>query len=313
MKTILLFPGIDAIESNHLRKLAAQWPEVQVRINEAQTILNKFKIPINLHDVMISERTESLEWFSAMVLAAMATQVGVFDRYQNQNKNINLLLGMSLGDLARSVCAGVSSFSSTFIGLLQFIHKVTATAGCGSTYQVKLKKAKKDIASALQLTKFEVAISVYQSDLSFLVSGPIENLKQWCTTVNEFEGIKAQELFKLPVPLHHELLKEVATSLKLYIEKHAKFENKKHRIFSSVLSKEIETADELKQGIAKNIYSPVKFAPAIHRLMKNGEPITFVNIGPAATMLAFIKQMDIPRSQYKLDNYFFDESKRINN
>ncbi len=312
MKTILLFPGIDAIESDHLRSLAIQWPEVQTRIEEAQMILNKLRVPIKLKEVMSSERKENLDWFSAMVLAAMAVQVGIFDRYSRQGKPIDLLLGMSLGDLARSVCAGVSSFSSTFIGLLQFIQQATKKAGTGSSYQVKINKPCNDIATFLELEKFGLAVSVYQSDHSFLVSGPIENLEQWSTSVNVSPNITAQELFKLPVPLHHELLKDVAIPLSAYIEKHAQFGKLKYPIFSSILVKEINSSEELKDGIAKNIYSPVKFAPSIHRLIDRAEPITFVNIGPAATMLAFIKQMNIPRDKYRLDNYFFEESKRIN-
>jgi len=64
------------------------------------------------------------------------------------------------------------------------------------------------------------------------------------------------------------------------------------------------SSEELRSDIVKNIYSPVKFAPAVHRILEEEEFVEFVNIGPAATMLAFIKQMDIPRERYRLRNYF---------
>ena len=304
MKTILLFPGIDAIESEQLRKKAIQWPEVVTRIEEAQTILDRAKVSISLKEVMHSKRQETLEWFSAMVLAAMAVQVGVFDRYSKEGKPIDILLGMSLGDLARSVCAGVSSFSSTFIGLLQFIQQVSSTVGSGSTYQVKLKKREADITSFLQCENFGVAISVYQSDVSFLVSGPIENLKNWSVVINKLKDVTTHELFKIPIPLHHELLKSVALSITPYIQKYTHFENKNHEIFSSIFGKRLRTSADLNADIVRNIYSPVNFAHSIHRIMEEGEFVEFINIGPAATMLAFIKQMDIPRDSYKLTNYF---------
>lgn len=304
MKTILLFPGIDAIESDQLRKDAIQWPEVKRRLQEAQAILDRLQVPITLEKVMLSKRTETLEWFSAMVLASMAVQVGIFDRYRNQGKPIDYLLGMSLGDLARSVCAGVSSFHATFIGLLQFIQRVSSVAGRGSTYQVKIQKQISDVDSFLQCKKFGVAISVYQSDTSFLVSGPIENLKRWSSEINQSQKGLSQELFSIPIPLHHHLLKDVATSIQPYIEKNAHFEKGTHSILSSVLVKQLTNEEELIKDINQNVYSPVKFSPLIHQIMKEDDSVNFVNIGPSVTLLAFMKQMDIPEGQYMLSNYF---------
>lgn len=308
MKTILLFPGIDAIETDQIRKTCIRLPEVQRRIKEAQAILDKLQVPIRLEKVMHSKREESLEWFSTMVLAAMPVQVGVFDRYRNHGHPIDALLGMSLGDLARSVCAGVSTFSAAFIGLLKFVQAIPSALGTGSTYQVKLKKPKKKLLKYLKCKDYGLEVSVYQSDVSLLISGPVAQLKVWSKCINKLEDVTAKELFKIPIPLHSKLLKNAANAMAPYIYKSANFERAKYPIYSTVFNMWIKSSAELKMDMVKNIYASVRYKQSIHQLVAQEGPIRFVNIGPASTMLAFIKQMKLSKDRYEVVNYFSEAS-----
>lgn len=308
MKTILLFPGIDAIESDQIRKQCLQLPEVRLRLGEAQEILDKLNVPLSLLKTLEEPRQENLQWFSGMILGAMAVQVGVFDRYKNQGKPIDALLGMSLGDVARSVCAGVTSFSAAYLGLLQFLQKIPGVLGTGSTFQVRYKETPACIKTPLRLKDFDLEVSVYQSSHSLLVTGPIENLQAWAKFMAaEKDEIQIRALFDIPVPLHSKLLRKTAFSMAPYIYKHAHFEQIRFPVYSTIFNDWITNSEMLKKDMLKNIYSPVCFSQSIHQLIGQEGKIRFVNIGPASTMLAFIKQTNVARDQYELVNFFNEE------
>lgn len=313
MKTILLFPGLDAIESDALREQVTTWPEVMARIEEAQTLLDRARIPLSLTQTLLSPRQETLAWFSSMVLAAMAVQVGVFDRYQQQGHPIQGLLGISMGDLARSVCAGVAAFPQAFMGLQQFLQKLPPVLGQGSTYQVKCADPNIDLLAALRCEDFGVAVSVHQSDQSALVAGPIDRLQAWYAYIRHQPTLKAFELFAIPVPLHHSLMQPVALQLTDYVDQHAAFDRAQYPIYSTIYQKSLGSQTELQSEILANIHSTVHFAPTIHQLVQNHGALHFVSIGPAPTLLAFIRQMNLPNDQVRLTDYFAEETARIHN
>lgn len=299
MKTILLFPGLDAIEQDTLRQQVMSWPEIMVRIEEAQSLLDQARIPLSLSQTLLSPRQESLAWFSSIVLTAMAVQVGVFERYEKQGGPIDGLLGISMGDLARSVCAGVADFPATFMGLQQFLSKLPPVLGRGSTYQVK-SETTVGLLDELRCEEYGVAVSVHQSDQSALVAGPVDRLRQWYGYIQKQPHLKAFELFAIPVPLHHALMEPVAHQLTDYVDRHAQFEQGKYRIYSTILQKPIASQQALQREIIANIYSTVHLAPTIRSIVEKEEKVHFVSLGPAPTLLAFIRQMDLPHHQITL-------------
>ncbi len=303
MKKVLLFPGIDAIDNFNTRQKCMDLPEVKVRINEAQAILQELNIQIDLTKIMIEPPNESVDWIIGLSLAAMATQVGIFDRYIKKGGKVDALLSMSLGDLSRSVCAGVGSFKEVFIGLIIFANGIKSLLGKGLTYQVSSENDINFSEEFLRLDEFEINVAVYQTDKANLYAGEMKNMKRWLSFLDTLKGIKYQSLSRLPVALHHKSLKPLALLINKNIIRNIDINNQSYPIYSTVFNKYLTKQEDLIEEMTENIYRPVKFYQSIKTLVAT-EPIEFVNIGPASTLLTFIKQAGHCGNPFKLKDYF---------
>jgi len=303
MKKVLLFPGIDALDDTSIRQQCMHIPEVVTRIAEAQSVLNDINLPINLAHIMTEKSVDSFDWVVGLSLAAMATQVGIFDRYLNDGHQPDALLSMSQGDLARAVCAGVGSFKEVFMGLVLFAKGIKKIVGSGLTYQVTVEGLIADWEDQFKLEEFNITTSVYQTNHANLYSGSIKELKQWLLHLDTIPGLKYQSLSKIPVALHHESLKPVALSIQRHIQKNISVKHQRFPIYSTVYNKYLVKEEELIEEMTLNIYGVVHFKQSIQTITKN-ESIEFLNIGPAATLLSFIKQILPEDNTCKLKDYF---------
>ena len=60
---------------------------------------------------------------------------------------------------------------------------------------------------------------------------------------------------------------------------------------SNVTAEEVEQPEELKNLLARQVYSPVKWQQSIERMIQEGTD-TFVEIGPGTTLSKFVKKID---------------------
>lgn len=303
MKKVLLFPGIDAIDNFDTRQKCMNLPEVVARIEEAQSILNELKIPIDLTRIMVDQPKESKEWIIGLSLAALATQVGVFDRYLKEGHKVDVLLSLSLGDLSRSICAGVGSFKEVFIGLVIFANGIKPLVGKGLTYQVTSINTINSNDQLFKLEEYDISIAVNQTNHSNLYAGEMENMKNWLSYLDTLENIKYQSLSRLPLALHHKSLKELALLINKNIIQNIDINKQQYSIYSTVFNKYLTKQEDLIEEMTRNIYSSVQFCPSIKQLVET-EPIEFINIGPASTLISFIKQIAPVGNPYKLKDYF---------
>lgn len=302
MKKIALFPGTDAIENPQIRQKAFQSLMVQRKVKEAELILiQRTGRHLQLTKYMTGKNELSLDGFQKLVLCSLATQVAMFESFEKSGQQVDMLMGLSLGDIARSVAAGLCSFEEGLMLLYKFTelcHQIEE----GATLQIRLDQPYTELKEQLQLEKFNLEISVMQNDCFFLVAGAKNNIKLWIAKVAVKQNIRFRILY--PFPIHCKLMQPIARQLEQDIIKTCRPESQIYQIYSTVFAKELDGHLDFINDSVENIHSTLWFTDTIRNIQAKYKDVTFVNIGPAPTMLQFIRKMNLNAPGVKLINWF---------
>ncbi len=303
MTNILIFPGTDALENYEIRKNIYQRDEIRAKILFTQKIIKDSPLypNYNLEQVMLQDNEASPIWFKKLILCSLAAQVVIYDNYIKEGNKADFLLGISLGDIPRNVCTGVANFKEAVLTLCKFAQLVDQE-NAGSSYFVRLPEPLFKIESSLKFKEYGIGISVKHNEQFFLIAGPNKNLEQWLTVIGK--PLKIKSKFMYPFPLHCDLMIPVAKQLLDDITKACHFQHLKIPLYSCITSKIISNEKELIEETNLNIVKPILFTKTIETILNQFEKVNFINIGPAPTMLKFIKIMNIKENNYSLTDYY---------
>jgi acyl transferase domain-containing protein len=282
-KSVLLFPGTDALEDPRLRVLCLQIPEVRYKLRVAQEILNQsgYKI-LNLLDFMRGPNNSSPKYLMALSSATVAVQVALFDKYLKEHKAPDMLLGCSMGDAAKSISLGAVDFATGLINMTNYISEILKVSG-GAVLKLKLK-ATETIRTGRYVLPEGLYWSVLQTPRHALVGGDLPRLFAWAKSLDPIQG-EAQMMY--PFPLHTPLMEQVAKKFDSVIE-NSVIKNLNYLSLSTVTLKNITTKNELIDDLKSNVTKPVRWWEATQELVKLGYS-EFVNLGPSPTLLKFNK------------------------
>lgn len=288
---VVLLPGIDSIQDKADRERIYRLPEVQRAIDRAQKVLDDNGAELDLTSVMIGPSELSLAWMSGLVVCTSAAQVGLFEHYKECGGRTDLLMGVSLGDVARAHCAGVVGFEAMVQGIWEFSELVQPKLGIGGTLQVRSRGPLQ--IEQLGLEAHNLTPCVYQRDDSLLITGSVEQLGAWRAEHGDNEHFSIRDPYPIPIPLHSPLLDDVAEVLGPRIAEQARFEACRIEMYSTLLERPIASKEDLIADATMNINSPVRFAQSAKRLVsERKDAIRFVNLGPAPTLAWFLEGVE---------------------
>ena len=304
MKTIALFPGTDAIEKAEIRKMAFQMKSVKAKVTLTEQIVFKHTgRSLSLPDYMTQENERSLQGFQKLVLCSLATQVAIFDSYKKSGYKVDVVMGLSLGDIARSVVSNIVNYEDAVLLLYKFT-ELGATVAPGATMQVFLEKPIHEMEETLQLEASGLEISVLQNDHFFLIAGGMKEIKNWIGKIATPHQIKYKLMY--PFPLHCKLMDPVSKALADDIDKACKADQTLYPIFSTVFAKELKEQEEILNDSKLNINSTLRFTDTIKSILDKYKKVKFVSIGPASTLLKFIEKMDLNVSNIEMEDWFLN-------
>lgn len=109
-KTAVMFSGIDCLDKVEHRLQVLKMPEVLDRLDEAQFYLDDIESSVSLIDYLSAPDEIFNSSLAIKALIGAATHVGLYERLMKFHAPPDYLVGCSLGDIARIVCAGGLSF-----------------------------------------------------------------------------------------------------------------------------------------------------------------------------------------------------------
>ena len=305
MKNVILFPGTDAVENPLIRVQAMSIIGVKEKIEETEQVIKKlFGEVIDLVSYMKAPNDLSVEGFRKLVFCSLATQVAIYDNYLVRNGKPDCVMGLSLGDVPRSVVSGLVSFEEGVRNLYLFT-SMHALAGKGLCVHIKLENTFDNSTELLQLDKYQVHKSVIQNEKFGLIAGEESKMKRWITEVAMTNNLNFRLMY--PFPLHTELMSPVAKKLRPFVIKACDIQCMHTNIFSTVYGKLLKNNSDIINDCSLNISAALDFPKAINNVIAHfGNEVRFVNIGPSDSLVKFLNHMDLPEDSSITD--WFEKS-----
>jgi [acyl-carrier-protein] S-malonyltransferase len=296
MKNVFLYPGLNGLLKSEDRTRHLDLPQVQKRLafvekffnekhNEAFSFADYFNMPI--------EEIYSVQNICRAATAICAIQVGVTDYLQEKNISPEWMVGCSLGDLARSVSAGICTFEDCVDGYIRFAKKLDGIERIGANIGVSKRQSNHFEESEL-LEMAEMGLDVSIMTPSFLnIGGRFSDLEK-------FEKLAAEKRWRvvkiLNYPAHSRYISDYVVGAAEQIS-HIPTTTPKVKLFSSISCKEVSDAQELKTELVLNMTKPLKWGQALVELEKQEGPMKFINIGPCQSISKMIRDLPL-QSQF---------------
>ena len=294
MKNVILFPGTDAVENPLIRTQAMSIAGVKQRVEETEQIIMKlFGEQIDLVSYMSAPNDLSIEGFRKLVFCSLATQVAIYDNYVALNGKPDCVMGLSLGDVPRSVVSGLVSFEEGVRNLYLFT-SMHALAGKGLCVHIKLDNTFEESEDLLMLDKYDIHKSVIQNEKFGLLAGEENKMKKWIAEVAMNNNLIFRMMY--PFPLHTELMSPVAEKLRPFVIKACDIECMHTRMFSTVYGKVLTDNRDIINDCSLNISAALDFPKAIGNVIEYYGDVRFVNIGPSNSLVRFLENMNLPKN-----------------
>jgi malonyl CoA-acyl carrier protein transacylase len=298
-KRAVVFAGIDALDAEADRQKVLRVPEVRMRLLQAQHYLLS---NTDCRDELVKFLATPDSVFNAnLPLKAMVSsivQVGLYDQYRSVFPEPEFLMGISLGDTARTVCSGAVTFEELIYGTYLF-NKGGQNINGGAIVCAKTSHPVLTQEVIHEIEKAGLFIAVHQTPQHFLISGSIEILKTWSQTIAPSLGLKIRMLYDKP--LHSA---DMAPAMLAVRDAFAKTTSKpwSTTLVSSIYKKIITSEPELRSDIETNMIGTVYWWQTYKWMVEELGVREFVNIGPAKTLLRFMDRIPVNRDVLTFDS-----------
>ncbi len=289
-KTCVIFPGLNGLFKDEDRNRFLAVPEVQTRFAQAEEVFaDTFGMKFSFSEFLALPKEElyRIERISMASASITAIQVGVMDAIRNVLPEPEWFLGISMGDTARSVCAGAWSFEAAMVAIVKYTRSIEGADQVGAN--ISLSCAKGEQFSEADLEFFS-ALNLDASHLTprFInVAGSRENLKKVAIQAQQ-KGWRWLESFNYPV--HSRELKPYVETVRPEFTQ-VPFHKPTGRILSSVSCREIYEPTELRDELMETVVAPIHFQKPIDLLIGKHGVERFINIGPCQTNSKFLKEL----------------------
>lgn len=232
-------------------------------------------------DINITEYTQ----------AAMVTTIGAMLAHINKlGITPAVCAGLSLGEYAALVASGAMNLEDA-IPLVRkrgILMQGAVPAGLGGMSAV-LGLASDAVEKVCEEVEGVVGIANYNCPGQLVISGEKEAVLKAGEALTA-AGAKRVIPLNVSGPFHSPLLKEAGEKLKEEL-KDIQMEDPSVPYIANTTAEYITKKNSIKDILAKQVYSSVKFQQSIELMIADGVE-TFVEIGPGKTLAGFVKKVD---------------------
>lgn len=282
-KTVLLFPGLDAIfDTRHLKKWL-QCEFIHQKLQEASTVLEGFSgQKENLSQLVQDSRRIHLVDFDRTLIVLTTLQVAIAENLKALTQ-WDLVQGCSHGDLARNVVSGVTRFTDA-IEILWTFSQMRLNCPKGYTANVRDHEMKPLSNEQLQwLEDYQAPVSRWSFQHATIAGEEswLYDLKERAPVV----GLKIKPVLPYPVhsPAMKPMMKEIAQLAKKW-----PLSLPHTPVFSSLWLKYLETEEDfLLEGLANSLL-PIRWLETLEKVYKEEGATRFINVGPSNTLTGWL-------------------------
>lgn len=298
-KIAFLFPGQGSQSVGMGQDLAEKYEEVKNIFNEADQALSD-----SLSELIKNGPQETLTLTTNAQPALLTTSIAVLQKVKEFNIEADYVAGHSLGEYTALVAAG----SLEFRDAVQIVRKrgefmeVAVPNGQGSMAAILGMDAEKLTEITDQVT--ETVSSVQLANLNcpgqIVISGTKEGVDKACELAKE-NGARRAIPLEVSGPFHSRLMEPASQKLDEVLQNHS-IVDAKIPVISNVTAEPVTDAEQIKDLLIKQLYSPVRWEDSIKTMIDLGVD-TFIEIGPGKVLTGLVRKIDRKVKTYNI----FDE------
>ena len=234
------------------------------------------------------EKNDRLDLTEYTQAALVTTYLAITKELESRGIRADLTAGLSLGEYAAIAAAG----GMTDMQAVKLVRKRgilmqnTVPAGAGAMCAV-LALDEKAIEEVLEDME-DVTIANYNCPGQIVITGKTE---QVAAAKEKLEAAGAKRCIMLNVsgPFHSPLLKAAGEALRAEMAEMT-FTALRIPYVTNVTAKKVTDSGEIKELLARQVYSPVRWMQSATAMLEEGADI-FVEIGPGKTLAGFMRKI----------------------
>ncbi|MBO8463692.1 MAG: ACP S-malonyltransferase [Firmicutes bacterium] len=234
-----------------------------------------------------NEQIHITEYTQAAMLTA---STAILRKVESMGIKPDYTIGLSLGEYNALVASKVLSFEEAVQVVRQrgILMQNAVPVGLGTMAAV-LGAKKEFIEQVCEDTEGIVGIANYNCPGQIVISGEVEAVKQASEALKE-QGVKRVIPLKVSGPFHSKMLEQAGQKL-LEVLDTVELKNPEIPYVANVNAQIITKAQRIKELLAQQVASSVRFEQSIERLIEEGVT-TFIEMGPGKTLSGFVKKIN---------------------
>jgi len=287
-KFAMVFPGQGSQTVGMLAELAGDYPIVQETFKQASEVLG-----YDLWQLVQEGPAEELNKTWQTQPALLTASVAVYRVWQQKYPALKpeVMAGHSLGEYSALVCAGVLDFQDA-VKLVELRGKLMQQAvpeGTGAMYAIIGLDNDAIINACKQAEQGEVVSAVnFNSPGQVVIAGAKAAVERAAALCKE-AGAKRALPLAVSVPSHCALMKPAADQLSVSLESITLKEAGVSVLNNVDVKNEIE-ADAIRNGLVRQLYSPVRWTETVEKMAQNGVEV-LVEVGPGKVLNGLTKRI----------------------
>ncbi|WP_338753961.1 ACP S-malonyltransferase [Bacillus sp. FJAT-52991] len=287
-KIAFVFPGQGSQVVGMGQQLADQHEDIRQLFMKADE-----RLGFSLSDIMFNGPQETLTLTMNAQPALLATSMAVLQRFSEEGIVPDYVAGHSLGEYTALTAAGALSFEDAVYA----VHKrgqcmeeaVPAGEGTMAAVLGMERSVLQEVVDEVTANGNAVGLANLNCPGQIVISGTKTGVEQASELAKE-KGAKRVLPLNVSGPFHSSLMKPATEQLEAVLNE-IELDDSRVPVMANVDAKLVQQADEIKQKLLQQLYSPVLWEDSVEALIAEGVD-TFIEIGPGKVLSGLIKKIN---------------------
>jgi [acyl-carrier-protein] S-malonyltransferase len=297
-KIAFLFPGQGSQEVGMGRLLAEQNEDAKHLFAKADEVLN-----YPLSNLIFNGPQEELTLTENTQPALLTTSIAILKAFKEHGITADYTAGHSLGEYSALVAAGAISFEDAVYAVRQrgLFMEEAVPAGLGAMAAIlgMERDALKEITDSVTSDGESVELANLNCPGQIVISGTAKGVEIASKLAGE-NGAKRVIALQVSGPFHSALMKPASEKLSEVLANIA-IADAEVPVIANVTAKEMTSANEIRERLIQQLYSPVLWEDTIKYLLEK-DVDTFIEIGPGKVLSGLVKKVHRRAKTYSISD-----------
>ncbi|GEB75870.1 ACP S-malonyltransferase [Sporolactobacillus inulinus] len=287
-KIAFVFPGQGSQSVGMGADLLDVYPEAKSMFEAADK-----RLSFPLTELIMSGSDDQLKKTENTQPALLTVSAVLYTLLEKQGIKPDYLAGHSLGEYSALFAGGVLGFEDAVHAVRERGRLMEAAVPAGQGTMAAVLGLDANQLSTLCADVSKAGESVQTANINcpgqIVISGTVSGVEQASKRATE-AGARRVVPLSVSGPFHSALMKPAAEKMRVVLDQ-LPVQNAKIAVIANSTAKEESEADEIRNHLIEQIYSPVRWTESVERLIELGVD-TFVEVGPGKVLSGLIRKIN---------------------